>query len=215
SPVLEDYNRLAERAGCPQPSKRLELFATSRDEAADALWERLGFSGDAGVVCLNPGAAFGASKHWPLESFAALARDLHDRGGHHVLVLCGPGEEEMARQIAYQARRPGVHSLADQPLSLGLTKACIKRAALLVTTDSGPRLFAAAFGRPVVTLFGPTHIAWTETYYGKAVHLQRRVPCGPCQLRTCPPDHRCMREQSGEGGVGGGARLLNRGVRRG
>ena len=70
--------------------------------------------------------------------------------------------------------------------------ACVRRADLLVTTDSGPRHFAAAFGTPVVTLFGPTHIAWTETYYPKAVHLQKQVECGPCQQRVCPLDHRCM-----------------------
>ena len=110
-----------------------------------------------------------------------------------MLVLCGPGEQEMARQIARGADRPHVHSLADHPLSLGLTKACIKRAALLVTTDSGPRHIAAAFGRPVVTLFGPTHIAWTETYYARAVNLQKKVDCGPCQRRVCPLDHRCMK----------------------
>src|SRR5262249_13185448 len=79
-------------------------------------------------------------------------------------------------------------------LSLGLTKACVRRADLLITTDSGPRHFAAAFDRPVVTLFGPTHIAWTETYFAKAIHLQKQVACGPCQLRLRPPDHRCMKE---------------------
>jgi heptosyltransferase II len=63
----------------------------------------------------------------------------------------------------------------------------------LVTTDSGPRHFAAAFNRSVVSLFGPTHIAWTETYFTKEIQLQKRVECGPCQLRTCPLDHRCMK----------------------
>jgi heptosyltransferase-2 len=110
-----------------------------------------------------------------------------------VLVLCGPQERNLARQVAGAAKHPGVHALADQPLSLGLTKACVRRADLLVTTDSGPRHFAAAFDRPVVTLFGPTHIGWTETYFPKAAHLQKQVPCGPCQLRVCPLDHRCMR----------------------
>src|SRR5262249_37272973 len=103
-------------------------------------------------------------------------------------------ERDLAREIAALARRPGVFALADSPLSLGLTKACVRRADLLVTTDSGPRHFAAAFGRPVVTLFGPTHIAWTETYYPPAVHLQKLVPCGPCQRGVGPLDHRCMTE---------------------
>jgi len=44
-------------------------------------------------------------------------------------------------------------------------------------------------------LFGPTHIAWTETYFPKAIHLQKQVSCGPCQKRICPTgDHRCMRD---------------------
>ena len=88
-------------------------------------------------------------------------------------------------------------SLGDTPLSLGLTKAVVKRSDLLVTTDSGPRHFAAAFDRPVVALFGPTHIEWTETYYAKEVRLQRKLSCGPCQQRVCPlGHHRCMRELS-------------------
>src|SRR5207302_3717988 len=100
------------------------------------------------------------------------------------------------RRIARLAARRTVHALAEEPLSLGLTKALVRRASLLVTTDSGPRHFAAAFDRPVVTLFGPTHIAWTETYFAKAINLQKKVPCGPCQLRVCPLDHRCMKELS-------------------
>jgi heptosyltransferase-2 len=193
SPVLDAYNRLAESAGCQRPSHRLELFTTPDDErAADAVWQQAGLDRCREVVCLNPGAAFGAAKHWPAEHFAALARALADRRGSGILVLCGPGERDLARQIVTLARRPAVGSLADVPLSLGLTKACVRRADLLVTTDSGPRHFAAAFDRPVVTLFGPTHIAWTETYHARAVHLQEKVPCGPCQRRVCPLDHRCM-----------------------
>lgn len=195
SPIISAYNRLVEAAGCPTPSNRMELFTMTRDEAAaDAVWRQAGLLAYPEVVCLNPGAAFGSAKHWPTEHFVRLAQDLADRRGAGVLVLCGPAERELSRQIAVRAHRPAVHSLADHPLSLGLTKACIRRCALLVTTDSGPRHFAAAFDRPVVTLFGPTHIAWTETYHTQAIHLQKKVPCGPCQRRVCPLDHRCMTE---------------------
>ena len=48
---------------------------------------------------------------------------------------------------------------------------------------------------PVVSLFGPTHIAWTRTSHPRALHLQQPVPCGPCQKGVCPlGHHRCMRE---------------------
>jgi heptosyltransferase-2 len=195
SPIIDDYNRLAVALGSNEPGHKLELFTTPADVvAADAVWERFGLDRFARVVALNPGAAFGAAKHWPTESFAQLARMFTQQAGCGVLVLCGPTEREMAKRIADDSRSPHVFSLSDTSLSLGLTKAIVRRAQLLVTTDSGPRHFAAAFGTPVVSLFGPTHIAWTETYYERAIHLQKQVPCGPCQQRVCPTDHRCMRE---------------------
>ncbi len=195
SPIIDDYNRLVEHVGCPPPGHRLELFTRTEDErAAEAVWEEAGFANCSEVICVNPGAAFGAAKHWYAESFAWLAQEFIDRRGSGVLVLCGPGERELARQIGRLTRRPALATLAERPLSLGLTKACVRRADLLITTDSGPRHFAAALGRRVLTLFGPTHIAWTQTYFPAAVHLQKKVPCGPCQLRVCPHDHRCMKE---------------------
>jgi heptosyltransferase-2 len=195
SPIIDDYNRLAVALGADDPGHRMELFTTPQDEAAtDEVWKQFGLGRYSRVVGLNPGAAFGASKHWPTESFAALARRMAQQLGCGVIVLCGPGERDTARRIADESRSPNVFSLADSPLSLGLTKAVVRRLDLLVTTDSGPRHFAAAFDRPVVTLFGPTHIEWTETYFDRAIHLQKSVPCGPCQKRVCPLDHRCMRD---------------------
>jgi heptosyltransferase-2 len=192
-PVIDDYNRVVRLLGVPDPGRRMELFTTPADElAANDAWARLGLSRFGRVVGLNPGGAFGAAKHWPTEHFVELARRLAERRGVGVVALCGPAEREVANRIAREA---GVASLGDSELSLGLTKAVVRRLALLVTTDSGPRHFAAAFGVPVVTLFGPTHVGWTETYFPKAVHLQRDVPCGPCQRRVCPlGHHRCMTE---------------------
>ena len=181
-------------------SLQLELGTTPDDEAAaDRAWTALGLRGDQPVVCLNTGGAFGPAKNWPTASFGLLARRLVEERGVSVVVLCGPAERDSAREIVRLADHPAVVSLADQPLSLGLSKACVRRAALLITTDSGPRHFAAAFRTPVITLFGPTHIAWTRTYHPQAIHLYHPVPCGPCQRPVCPEGHhRCMRDLSPE-----------------
>lgn len=210
APIIDDYNRLAVAAGADDPGHRLVLFTTADDEkAADAVWQRFDLGRRPRAVLLNPGAAFGASKHWPVNHFAELARLLTARLGCGVVVLCGPAERDTARRLADQARSPHVFSLHDCPVSLGLTKALVRRADLLVTTDSGPRHFAAAFDTPVVTVFGPTHIAWTETYYAKALHLQKSVPCGPCQQRVCPlGHHRCMKELTPAVVFGAAERLL-------
>ena len=80
-----------------------------------------------------------------------------------------------------------------------------------VTGEDGvPRTRAEpGHGRPVVTLFGPTHIAWTRTYHPHAIHLRHPVPCGPCQKSTCPlGHHRCMRELTPESVFGAARRYL-------
>jgi len=197
-PVIDEYLRLAKHIGCRQLSRRMELASSSADERRlRAFWNRHGREAFAnrGIVCLNPGGAFGSSKHWPVSSFAELASRIATESKKRVLVLCGPNERKEAREIVHQARHPAVASLADEAPTLGLTIAAVKSADLLVTTDSGPRHFAPPFGVPVVTLFGPTHPQWSETYYEKSLHLQLDVDCGPCQQRVCPlRHHRCMRD---------------------
>jgi heptosyltransferase-2 len=198
SPVIHDYNRLAVALGTHPPGYRLELFTTLADEtAADTVWHRFDLHRYPRVVAFNSGGAFGAAKDWGCAHFAELARTLTTRLGCAVCIVCGPSEREAARRIAQESRSPHVFALSDGPLSLGLTKAVVRRCDLLVTTDSGPRHFAAAFDRPVVSLFGPTHIEWTRTYFAKEICLQKKLPCGPCQKRVCPLGHHlCMRDLS-------------------
>jgi heptosyltransferase-2 len=198
SPVLDYFLDLAYAAGAPPRSKQVELATLPADErAADAVWAKFRFPRGKQVVTLNSGGAFGAAKLWPTGYFASLARRLAEEEKRSVLVLCGPKERELAQEIVRGAAHPQVQSLAEEPLSIGLSKACVRRSRLLVTTDSGPRHFAAAFDVPVVTLFGPTDIAWSENYHPHAVHLQLELDCAPCQQRTCPlGHHRCMRDLS-------------------
>lgn len=211
-PIVEYYLALARHLQCPVDSLACELFTTVADEqAADLAWQRLGLLGDRPVVCLNTGGAFGPAKNWPDAHFATLARRLVAELGVKVLVVCGPAERASARAIVAGADHPDVVSLAEEPVSIGLTKASVRRSALLVTTDSGPRHFAAGFGVPVVSLFGPTHIAWTRTYHPLAIHLQQPVPCGPCQKPVCPlGHHRCMTELHPDAVFEASRRLLAR-----
>jgi heptosyltransferase II len=196
TPIVESYLKLARRLGCPVESVRTELATTGDDEAlATSAWSELGLIAGERVVCLNTGGAFGPAKNWPSAHYSELARRLAHEAGVAVLVLCGPNERAGAREIAVAAGHPRVVSLADRSLSIGLTKACVRRSALLITTDSGPRHFAAAFNTPVITLFGPTHVNWTRTYHPRAWNVLHPVPCGPCQRPVCPEGHhRCMRE---------------------
>jgi heptosyltransferase-2 len=195
SPVIDSYLQLAYALGCEPQSHRLQLATLEADEAAaDAVWNKWNLPSGDQVVMLNSGGAYGASKLWPAEYFAQLARRIATTKGLAVLVSCGPRERDIARAIVGAAHHPRVVSLADEAISIGLTKACIRRSRLLVTTDSGPRFFAVAFGVPVVSLFGPTDPAWTRTHFERETCLHHVVRCGPCNRRTCPLEHHdCMR----------------------
>ncbi len=198
TPIIEIYNEIARVSGCAEPGLAMELFTTRNDESdAVSAWSVAGFRPGIRIVGLHAGAAFGAAKLWPIERFAEVARRLASMG-FGVIVLGGPVEAAQARNLVALANHPMVRALAEPgmpPLSLGLIKAVVRRLALLLTTDSGPRHIASAFNRPVVTLFGPTHIAWTETWQENAIHIAAPVPCGPCQMRICPMGHHdCMKK---------------------
>ena len=197
--TIDGYLHLAQSAGCEPTSPRLELATMPADErAADAVWKQLRLPAGDRVVVLNSGGAYGAAKQWPAEYFTELARRVIEGGTYSVLVNCGPAEREIARSIAKNANDSRVVSLAEiEKLPVGLTKACLRRSRMLVTTDSGPRYFGIAFALPVVTLFGPTDPIRTETHYAAETCLSLGLDCQPCMARTCPlVHHRCMRDLS-------------------
>jgi heptosyltransferase-2 len=196
--AVDYYLGLAEMVGCGNLSRRVELATTPDEEAAaDQVWDKLALYNAPKLVVLNTGGAYGVAKHWPVESFTALARRIVQQWDATVLVLCGPSERMTAAQIVLRAAHPRVTSLANEQLSIGLTKACIRRSTLMVTTDSGPRHLAAAFDIPTVVLFGPTDPRWSVNYNPREVPLRINLPCSPCAKRVCPLRHHdCMQRLS-------------------
>ncbi|NLX97757.1 MAG: lipopolysaccharide heptosyltransferase II [Rhodopirellula sp.] len=212
-PMVDYYLKIAEAAGCGPQSPRLELSTREADEhSADKVWRALGLRTDGRVLTFNCSGAYGAAKLWPVEYFAELARRAVDTLDHDVLVVCGPKEREIGRQIVRDADRRRVFSMADQALGIGTAKACIRRGRLMVSTDSGPRHIAAAFGKPVVTMYGPMLPIWSQNPTVEAVDLVLDLECVGCQNRVCPlGHHRCMRDISVDMVYAEVARLLEEG----
>ncbi|MGE0757778.1 MAG: lipopolysaccharide heptosyltransferase II, partial [Pirellulaceae bacterium] len=198
--AVDYYLQLAEAMGCRDLSRRVELRTTAEEEAsAQQVWQALKLPPAGRLIVMNTGGAYGVAKHWPVHSFATLAQRLVQQDDATVLVLCGPSEQQTAREIVERAGHERVKSLAGQPLSLGLTKACVQRSTLMVTTDSGPRHLAAAFNVPAVTLFGPTDPRWSTNYNPREICVRLDLPCSPCAKRACPLGHHdCMRKLTDE-----------------
>jgi ADP-heptose:LPS heptosyltransferase len=210
-PTIEYYLQLARYLGAANAPRQMELAATAanKEEAEKALAQfqisnlksQISESGDEKIVVLVPGANFGASKCWLPERFAAVAERLADPAGPfgaQVILAGSPTEMAICDAIAAGVSKhpERVHILGrtngGKGVSIGALKEIVRRSRMMICNDTGPRHIAAAFGVPVVTLFGPTDPVWAETFFEKERIVRVEVPCGPCQLKQCPIDHRCM-----------------------
>lgn len=196
-PTPARFAALLQPLGVAAPPLDLELVTTpAEQQAGDAVLAAL-FAGSAGpLVVLNDNSARGAARGWGSARFAALARRFVERlPDCRILVHCGPDDRESAREVVRLAGLPRVRGLGDvDPLPLGLAKAVYRRAALAVTTDSGPRHIAAAFGVPTVALVGPTKPLDGRSDPVRCREIRRDLPCSPCDKGLCPLVHNdCMR----------------------
>lgn len=165
---VEQQLALLQWAGAPSlENPRLNL-ATSAAAAA-SVRDRLineGISGAAQFAIVAPGAAFD-SKRWSSRGFASVIDHLADRWRLESLVIAGPGQEQVVKQVVGAARSA---ARALSRISLAELKALIEVfGRVFVGNDSGPMHIAAALGCPIVAVFGSSNPdvwhPWTEATY--------------------------------------------------
>ena len=162
----------------------------AEDDAARALLAGHAIQAGDFILGVNPGAAFGSAKRWYPDRFAEVARHLIRQRQAKVVIFGGPGETDIAAEISGLLNGDCLN-LAGTTSVRGLM-ALIRNCQLFVTNDSGPMHIAAAFGVPLVAIFGSTDHATTSPYTERAVIVRKDCDCAPCKLRECPSDHRCM-----------------------
>ena len=134
-------------------------------------------------IALCPGARW-KNKRWPMESFETLTRNLlMGQGNLRVVVLGGKEDVELGVRLgAIGARcvdKTGQTTLPEMVEWIRASEA-------MVTNDTGPMHVAAALGKPVVALFGPTDPRHTGPYQARGTVLQTSaMECVPCLSRTC------------------------------
>ena len=182
---VDYYLHLLRQLGVAGGDRRLRLALTPAEEQWAA--DRLG-SGD--WIAINPGASYGAAKRWFPERFAAVADALADEFGARIVLTGGPGEAGIGDDIARAMRTPSLNLIGTT--SVRELMAVLARCRLVVTNDSGPMHIAAAFGTPIVAVFGPTDHTTTSPLGEQCRIVRHAADCAPCMLRECPTDHRCM-----------------------
>jgi heptosyltransferase-2 len=215
--MIDYYLNLPRMLGAEWEDRTMRLAVPPGDAAdADALLLEAGVDPSRPLVLLNPGAAFGSSKMWPADRYAAVADALIDRHKAQVVINASPSERAVAAEVTELMQQAPTLNFAERPGSLRLLKALCARCDVVVTNDTGARHVAAALGAGVVTIFGSTDPAWARIDYPRERILRAEVPCAPCQQPVChqpagPLYHQCMSAISVEEVLAAAEELLGEG----
>ncbi len=177
--VIDKNLALAASLGITADAREFPL----RDVESAALAE-LQAGGLGRYALLNGGAAW-PNKRWPPDRLGRLAAWLRDQHGLASVVLWGPGERELAEAVV--AASAGAARVAPETAVADLV-ALSRKAALMVSGDTGPTHIAAAVGTPVVALFGPTSPARNGPWRERDITISRYDEC------DCHYERRCRRD---------------------
>jgi heptosyltransferase-2 len=174
--------------------------STASARRADAILAERGIAASTRLIAMAPGAAYGQAKQWAPDRMAELASRLVAEHDATCVLLGASHDRDAARGIEswLRAHAPDraarVVDLVGRT-TLGALVGLAARSAVFVSNDSGGMHLAAALGRPVVAIFGPTDEEATRPVGDHDV-VTSSVFCRPCMLRECPIDHRCMKRIS-------------------
>ncbi|MFC1657945.1 lipopolysaccharide heptosyltransferase II [Candidatus Omnitrophota bacterium] len=156
------------------------------------LLRKKGFNPDLPLLVINPGANW-FPKRWPPENFAELVKRLKSGFRLNVAITGAEKDRELSGKIIEQSGAD-ILDFTGQT-TFGQLGALMQRADIVISADSGPMHIAAAVGKKVIALFGPTSAKLTGPYppeehiiiQGKPEDC--RVPCYDSSCR----DYRCMK----------------------
>lgn len=164
-PVHQDFTWLPERL-------RAAESVGKKWPAAGARW-----------IALQPGARW-SNKRWPAEYFVQVVRRIAaSREEIRFGIIGSKADQDFGRVIAEAApaRCLDLTGQTSLPEMIEWLRGC----ELIVTNDTGPMHVAAALGKPVVGLFGPTNPRRTGPYGQVDEVLQFNLPCAPCMKSVC------------------------------
>jgi heptosyltransferase-2 len=174
----------------------MEPFYKTQAAQIDAVLLKLQMSreGLTKSVALFPGSVW-ATKRWTEEGFVQTGRDLLAQGVG-VLIMGGPGEEELCARVAAQI--PGVKDLCGRT-SIFESALVLSQVAAVMGNDSASMHLAATAGTPSVVIFGPTVLEfgfrpWQDKVYVVEKNGLACRPCGKHGHKVCPiQTHECMK----------------------
>jgi len=192
------YDLLAPRSppGTPAPARYLSVLAAlglpvdwnfewlpSRLQVAAQVRQQAGQRPGRWVLLL-PGARW-ETKRWPVEFFAETVRQLAAEDANLNFAILGVGADGPLAEEISRSKPDRCFDLTGKT-SLPEMVEWLRLADLVIANDTGPLHVAAALGRPVVAIYGPSDPLATGPHRQSEGVLQAgHLPCVPCLNQTC------------------------------
>ena len=192
--VVQDYLRCAEVLGAlPTP---VAFALPVQPQAVTSIARKLSqlrIPAEAPLIVINPSASV-AWKTWPQRHWARVASALSPSGA--VILVGGPAQKLQHAELARQVAQP-LHDLTGRT-TLAELVALLNRCAIHIAPDTGSAHIAAALGRPVVSVFGPTP-SWRKAPYGcEELVVHGAGQCSVGCPRFCVRGRRCLPDTTDE-----------------
>ncbi|HOW42073.1 MAG TPA: lipopolysaccharide heptosyltransferase II [Candidatus Omnitrophota bacterium] len=175
-----------------RPALFLGIGAGEREWAAQALDQAHILPADR-LVILHPGTN-DPSRTWLPQRYAAVADAVIQRWGCKVMVFSGETDRAIAEQVLKEMRAPAVNMIARATIMQ--EAAVLQRAAVFISTDTGPMHIASALGVPVVALFGRRDPGVGPLRWGpvspRSRVVQKDPGCPQCFAHRCTRGFRCL-----------------------
>ena len=197
SHIVDRYLSTLQPLGVTNDGRGLDYFIPSGEMIRE---DDLPLSHQAGYVAVVVGAAL-PTKQLPVDRIARICEGVQ----YPLILMGGPSERSTGEAIA--SIDPGKIYNACGKFSLNESADLLRRSRLVVTPDTGMMHIAAAFQKPILSIWGNTVPKFgMYPYYGQnrsAVPEDRfevkGLSCRPCSkigYRKCPRGHfNCMRQQ--------------------
>ncbi len=190
--IVDRYMKTVSSFGVKNDGKGLDYFIGEKEETKR---EDIPASHQAGYIACVVGAAH-ATKRWPVHKWKEFCREMK----HPIILIGGPEDKVRADEIA-AVDTIKVYNACGK-FSLNECADLVKKAKLVITHDTGFMHIAAAFRKPIISLWGNTVPSFGMTpYYGSAmvpevvmqVHKLWCRPCSKIGYSKCPLGHfKCM-----------------------
>jgi lipopolysaccharide heptosyltransferase I len=178
--VIQKNLSILSRIGISQSPVKFP-FVVPESAAATQVVSEAASRGPGPFVLINPGAGW-PNKRWDPARLGAVAAAIRSERGWPTFVLWGQGESALADVVAGHSNGAAARAPAT---SLGDLLALTRRAALMISGDTGPTHLAAAMGTPIVGLYGPTWPERNGPWDANDVVVSRAIECVCHHKRYC------------------------------